>query len=287
MKKNSNPRFDGSGFTLIELLVVIAIIAILAAMLLPVLNQAMIRAIAADCMNNKKQLMMATLMYASDNREYLPLNMDVRNNSQTPSSLYNGKPAWITGVIDWSANTYNTNLDYLINNRYSLLGDYIGNNIKVFQCPADLFASAAQHQKGWNSRSRSVAENAAVGPGPKYSVSNFGWTTSSWYVANKTTDFRSPGPSDCWVYSDEHPDSIDDALMYTSTYAVTQFVELPGNQHGGACGLAFGDGHAEIHKWIGPVMNAHLAVTYTTVQRVTCSSTDPDMVWLAQHTPAD
>jgi prepilin-type N-terminal cleavage/methylation domain-containing protein/prepilin-type processing-associated H-X9-DG protein len=280
-----------AGFTLIELLVVIAIIGILASILLPVLSRAKMRAVAASCMSNNKQLCLAWLMYAGDNSDNLAINSDPHI-----SNFYLGTPTWVTGTIDWTTGQENTNTSYLTDSTHSLLGTYLGGSVQVFACPAANYLTPAQKALGWSQRIRSVAMNGAVGDGHKYlePAKPFSWT--SWYYARKMSDFHTPGPSAVWVFSDEHPDSIDDALMYTASYPVTSFTELPGSQHGGACGMAFADGHALIHRWQGSV--ATVPVNYWNGasrcptgplpagrQQVDCSISDPDMLFLAAHTP--
>jgi prepilin-type N-terminal cleavage/methylation domain-containing protein/prepilin-type processing-associated H-X9-DG protein len=282
-----NSKEGRKGFTLIELLVVIAIIAILAAFLLPVLNAAKLRALQSECTNNKKQLGTAWLIYAGDNQERLAINSDPHVYNTTYYPQGSTSPSWIAGSLDWSAGAYNTNTSYLVNNKYSLLGDYLGNNPVLFTCPADHYASPSEARLGWQHRSRTVAMNGAVGDGYKYDQNSGGtpWGWSPWYVVKKTTAFLSPGPSDCWVILDEHPDSIDDAVLYTPCYPTTVFTEMPGNQLAHGCGIAFADGHAEQHIWRGPLLSQHYFVDYQTVQQVPCSITDPDMIYMALHTP--
>jgi prepilin-type processing-associated H-X9-DG protein len=238
-------------------------------------------------MSNHKQLCLAWIMYSGDFSDHLAINSDPHVFSTTVFPHTGGSQSWITGSLDWTTGAFNIDTSYLVDDIHSLLGSYLGRQAKVFACPAAQFVSPPERAQGWSQRSRSVAMDGAVGDGDKYEEPGnpFGW--SAWYIARKFSDFHTPGPSDVWVFSDEHPDSIDDALMYTASYPVTSFTELPGSQHGGACGMAFADGHSLIHKWQGPI--ATVPVAYIngppSRQQVTCSISDPDMLFLAQHTP--
>jgi prepilin-type N-terminal cleavage/methylation domain-containing protein/prepilin-type processing-associated H-X9-DG protein len=72
MRNQSALRYPYRAFTLIELLVVIAIMAILAALLLPTLGRSKAKAYNAACVNNLRQLGIATRIYSDDNQERLP-----------------------------------------------------------------------------------------------------------------------------------------------------------------------------------------------------------------------
>ena len=229
-------------FTLIELLVVIAIIAILAALLLPALGKARVRAQGVTCMNNAKQLALAFFLYAEDFSDYFPPNPD----DATTLVGYN----WCAGDVSRGMpgdttppgpNTFDP--DLLKNPNKTLVATYVAKNIGVFHCPADPRSGRYQ---GTDLSSfgkvvpaaRSVSLNQGVGtidpafaagggsPGSHAgspTIPTMGpWLTGTryqnkhddpWATFGKTTSFTRASPSDIFLMVDESPWSINDGAL--------------------------------------------------------------------------
>jgi prepilin-type processing-associated H-X9-DG protein len=262
-------------------------------LLLPALAATKPASASFQCQNDKRQLGLACLLYANDNHDRLPSNSD-RANVPPP---YQNWTCPMGVILDWTASSANTNTLYLIINTNLLgrqvtaqIGSYVAYATSIFRCPADNYLSTVQQSLGWQNRIRSCAMNGAMGDGYKWFAPNNPGDWPAFYNVKKVTDMHNPGPANCWLIMDEHPNSDDDVTFYVNPAYATgngtgTFTELPGSMHNGAAGLVYADGHAEVHQWLNPqtIKPVNPSITFY-MQNVSVTS-DQDLTWLAQHTP--
>jgi prepilin-type N-terminal cleavage/methylation domain-containing protein/prepilin-type processing-associated H-X9-DG protein len=259
-------------FTLIELLVVIAIIAILAALLLPALGKAKIKAQGIQCLSNNKQLTLGWIMYAHDYNDSLVWNDLTATGS-----------GWVRGILNYDgSNPDNTNKLWLTDPQWAKLAPYTAATAGVYKCPADRSTVTIGGQR--YPRVRSISMSQAMNSRNDWLGSITG---AKYMVFTKLMEVNRMGPSKAYVLIDEHPDSINYgdfavAMNDGASSSAIMIIDVPASCHNGACGISFADGHAEIHKWRDPRTVVPITGVFM-ASSVKPSPGNQDMVYMSEH----
>lgn len=243
-QRANSKQFSSRGFTLIELLVVIAIIAILAAVLLPVLASAQRKAIRIGCLNNLRQADLFTQIYTDENGDLFPTA-----NAGTPNSIYNNW--WGSEICGGNTNQQKAFHDPALQGQVSYNG-----TTWTWSFDFNLVSY------GYNSYFLDCAANPA-GTDP---------VTIGSYTYGSQRNFRRSKivhPSDCLVFGDKQPKPNSQgaaaltasgslwwakACMDSTKSYSQQFEGLDTRRHnsgrwpGGLANVAFSDGHSESRK---------------------------------------
>jgi prepilin-type N-terminal cleavage/methylation domain-containing protein len=220
------------GFTLIELLVVMATIALLAALLLPILGKAKSRAQRTQCLSNLRQLGLSWIIYYQENNGWLAESYCAGNSN-----------AWVMGDMRLAAEA--TNPDLI---RQGKLFPY-SRQTDLYHCPTDkgvtIGGQTYASVRSYSMNSFMGARDPAIGPIPP---------SASTYVPffSKDSDLRRP--SELWVLLDEDERSIGDGFFITDPAARVwfNFPAISAHRHDFSFGLAMADGHSEVWRHHDP-----------------------------------
>lgn len=221
-------------FTLIELLVVISIISLLVAILLPALSKARAAGANAKCLSNLRQISQAFPIYASDNKDWLPVGSGHLFGSSTLAS-----PAWSRVAAYTLGITYST--EQTTSPSYGgQVQDFYDTqrNNSVFQCPEDNFGNQ------WKGRNATTYRYNAG------SSSGYGYGNSDAYIKStkeishgRVRDIQVRTPSNTFIIGE----SIEmRSFIFNYDYNSVQFTwpQGGGDWHNGSGNYLWGDSHA-------------------------------------------
>jgi prepilin-type N-terminal cleavage/methylation domain-containing protein/prepilin-type processing-associated H-X9-DG protein len=265
------------GFTLIELLVVIAVIALLMAILLPVLARAREQAKRAVCMNNLKQLTYAWKMYSDDNKDILV------NGSQ---GFPKNKDGYNTPPLDWAPwcgrgfdlITAATRCDMLLQEA-------------MLKGPEDVTIVGSSNIKGTNLLYKYLHDVRVLRcptgnkcEGLTYAIVDAMAAASTWQPDRRDwaimTQLEIKRPAERFVWVDEGRITPDG---WTVAIDEPRWHDPPPCRHGKGTNWGYADGHVEFFKWVRPETIQLCEVSYeTAVSMSGAEKTQPcntDLEW--------
>src|ERR1035437_8445486 len=255
--ENTGAAHHSRAFTLMELLVVIAIIAILAAMLLPVLGAAKSRARKLGCLNNLKQLQTAWIIYANDADDHIVAIAWVPGDMNSPVDATNAMELASGPLYPYYKST------------------------KVCKWPADLNPNAKSHVVTVRSYSINTFMNGSDTAAALENVQGV------YTVETKLSQITSPPPTRRIVFVDESQNTLDDcsfgvipSMVGTDHAVVDHWNNYPTARHGNSAAFSFADGHVAAITWAGHLLKTLEA--QATPGNYTTDLTGPDLSDLRQ-----
>lgn len=244
-KKGGTVTHSKSGFTLIELLVVISIIALLMAILLPVLQRAKGQAKAVFCKSNMRQIGMAANLYARDYGSYIP------RAEEEAKAGYKGT-TWFMVFMP-----YLSEKPTKIGNKW----DY--RSVKMYRCPSfpDKEQTVCYVSNGWDPANYGRQYQGATQINGFTKLISYKRLGSTIYLAENE---YSPPPydwrpivteeyqQDAWDWQDVHqtahlPRATEKQFLAgLSQYTKENGPRVARNRHGRGCNCLFADWHVEL-----------------------------------------
>lgn len=217
------------GFTLIELLVVIAIIALLLAILIPVLRSAGEQGKRGVCLNNLRQLMLAWIQYADANDDKIV-------NGGAGFFDVPGETPWVGKCWhdNWPQGVLSPEADQIAAIKAGALWPYC-KELGLYKCPTGRRGEMLTY---------AIVDSMNGYPQPPHTGHSRGPAAEKLVVKNRNQIRR---PQERIVFIDEGrttPDSY--AVHYTTR---NRWFEAPMMRHSGGTTYGFADGHSEHRKW--------------------------------------